>query len=136
MLRMQGRAWQPPRRNWRNRSHMAIVCCASSMSSARLSRAVLKRLMEQARLALWSSNWLRSLPRSGKSHNDSWEAKMSEQEREPDAAGGSEPPTSQEGDRLQQGAPGGGIHAETITQTTNVVSGAQYIGTQINYGSG
>ncbi|MFL5696157.1 MAG: tetratricopeptide repeat protein [Ktedonobacteraceae bacterium] len=61
---------------------------------------------------------------------------MSEQEREPDVAGGSELPTSQEGDRLQQGTPGGGIHAETITKTTNVVSGAQYIGTQINYGSG
>ena len=62
---------------------------------------------------------------------------MSEQEREPAAAdaGASEPLTSQEGDWLQQGVPGGGIHAETITQTTNVVSGTQHIGTQINYGS-
>jgi tetratricopeptide (TPR) repeat protein len=62
---------------------------------------------------------------------------MSEQEREPAAAdaGATEPLTSQEGDRLQQGVPGGGIHAETITQTTNVVSGTQHIGTQINYGS-
>jgi len=31
--------------------------------------------------------------------------------------------------------PGGGIHAETIKDTTNVVSGSQSIGTQINYGA-
>jgi tetratricopeptide (TPR) repeat protein len=31
--------------------------------------------------------------------------------------------------------PGGGIHAETIKDTTNVVSGSQSTGTQINYGA-
>lgn len=35
----------------------------------------------------------------------------------------------------QLASPVGGIHAETIAQTTNVVSGTQSIGTQINYGS-
>ena len=35
----------------------------------------------------------------------------------------------------QPAFPGRGIHAETITQTTNVVSGEQHIDTQINYSS-
>src|SRR6266571_3841822 len=132
MLRMRGRAWQPPRPNWQNRSHMAIACCASSMSSARLSRAAPKRLMEQVRLEPWSSNWLRSLPHSGKSLNDSWEARMSEQERQPPQtdAGTRRERASHKKRRPKRDVPDGGISAETI-RATNVV-----VGTQITYGSG
>src|SRR5258708_28435676 len=62
---------------------------------------------------------------------------MSEQERKPApaGAGASELPASQEVGRIHRAAPTGGIDAETITQTTNIVSGEQHIGTQINYGS-
>ncbi|HEX6484262.1 MAG TPA: hypothetical protein VF043_35910 [Ktedonobacteraceae bacterium] len=58
---------------------------------------------------------------------------MSDQQREPAEASTSSPQTPQEVDRLQSVSAVGGIHAETITQTTNVVSGTQHIGTQINY---
>src|SRR5436190_216989 len=81
-----------------------------SMSSARLLHAVPKRLMEQARLELWLSNWHRSLPLSGKSLNESWEARMSEQERE-------SPLPSQRGDQHNQLIPGGRIEANMITGT-------------------
>src|SRR6202158_1727702 len=138
MLRMQGRAWQPPRRNWRNRSHMAIVCCESSMSSARSSRAALKRLMERGRSELWLFNWLRSLPHCGKSLNASWEARMGGQKKQKrqerqspqNDAGARQQRALQKKRRPRRAVPNGGINAQTI-QATNVV-----VGTQIINGSG
>src|SRR5712691_11318184 len=102
---------------------MAIVCCASSMSSARLLHAVPKRLMEQARWELWLFNCLRLLPHCGKSLNDSSGRSMSEQERE-------SPLPSQRGNQHNQLIPGGRIEANVIT-CTNVVSGSQYSGKQV-----
>src|SRR5260370_392678 len=98
-----------------------------------LKRATMQRANSPpSRLAL-----PRSLPRSGKSLGASSGYSMSEQERKPApaGAGASELPASQEVGRIHRAAPTGGIDAETITQTTNIVSGEQHIGTQINYGS-
>src|SRR5216684_8445740 len=69
----------------------------------------------------WSFGWLPLPPRSGKSHNTSLEANMSEQKRE----SGEAPGTSEPGSQQSRFVPETHIDAEHIA-ATNVVSGAQY----------
>src|SRR6266478_2157710 len=124
MPRMHGSAWRRLKPNWPSQSPTGTACCASSMSSARSSRAAPKRLMPRANSARWSFGWL-PLPRhSGKLRSASSEASMNEQKRDPDLTRGASP-SSESGNQESRFLPRTYIEAEEI-KAANVVSGVQY----------